>query len=122
MSKVCVLPFTFNVTLLITDLLTRIGFRASSLVWSVQPDKCCIPETRGHKARAYRPVRRRGLYARVFRIRTIYTEHVIRKSTLFAYLLLPLFLVSAIGQTTQREPWPRETEQPDAAKPKDVPR
>ena len=41
---------------------------------------------------------------------------------LAACLLLPFCLVDAIGQTTQREPWPRETEQPDAPKPKDVPR
>jgi D-alanyl-D-alanine dipeptidase len=37
-------------------------------------------------------------------------------------LLLPFCLVNAIGQTTQREPWPRAAEQPDLSKPKDAPR
>ena len=112
---------------------TRMSFPGFKFRPVSPPPQVSKPGTRGHKARGYgtdwtfpwvmfAQTGSRGLYARVFPVRTIYTEHVIRKSRLFAYLLLPLFLVTAAGQTTQREPWPREREQPDAPKLKDVPR
>src|SRR5262249_21541 len=100
MSKVCVLPFTFNVTLLITDLLTRMVIRASSLVQ--------IPVMATDFAD--------------FTDEGSYTGGVIRTFKFAGYFLLPFCLGTANGQSAQREPWPREAEQPDIAKPKDVPR
>jgi D-alanyl-D-alanine dipeptidase len=107
------------------------GFKFSLVSATPQVSK---PDTRGHKARAYGPDSTfskgdrsdrqiaEGFMPACFGFAPFILSNVIRmRFKLAAYLFLPFCLVNALGQTT-REPWPRETDQPDTPKPKDVPR